>query len=110
MKPEALSEDGGLLPAEALVVEGDKSIATSRGCDPWFGSSHSRSLSLGARHSTPRCSVASAGWRQSLSRRNDDDDDDDVVVYRREEVGVCVLAQTDQGHGQGLRQTNMIMQ
>lgn len=92
MKPEALSEDGGLLPAEALVVEGDKSIATSRGCDPWFGSSHSRSLSLGARHSTPRCSVASAGWRQSLSSRNDDDD---VVVYRREEVGVCVLAQTD---------------
>lgn len=92
MKPEALSEDGGLLPAEALVVEGDKSIATSRGCDPRFGSSHSRSLSLGARHSTPRCSVASAGWRQSLSRRNDDDD---VVVYSREEVGVCVLAQTD---------------
>ena len=92
MKPEALSEDGGLLPAEALVVEGDKSIATSRGCDPWFGSSHSRSLSLGARHSTPRCSVASAGWRQSLSRRNDDDD---VVVYRWEEVGACVLAQTD---------------
>ena len=37
MKPEALSEDGGLLPTEARVVEGDKSIATSRGCDPWFG-------------------------------------------------------------------------
>lgn len=33
-KPEALSEDGGVLP-EDLVAEGDKSIATSRGCDPW---------------------------------------------------------------------------
>jgi hypothetical protein len=36
MKPEALSEDGGVLP-ETLVVEGDKSIATSRGRDPRMG-------------------------------------------------------------------------
>jgi hypothetical protein len=33
MKPEALSEEGGLL-LEPLEVESDKSIATSRGCDP----------------------------------------------------------------------------
>jgi hypothetical protein len=36
MKPEAFSEDGGVLP-EVLVAEGDKSMAaTSRGCDPWM--------------------------------------------------------------------------
>lgn len=34
MKPEALSEEGGLLLEPLLVVESDEAIATSRGCDP----------------------------------------------------------------------------
>jgi len=35
------------------------------------------------RHSTPRCLVASARWRESLSGR------DDVVVHRQKEEGAC---------------------
>jgi len=87
MKPEALSEDGGVLP-ETLVVEGDKSIATSRGRDPRTG----KPQLVFVRHSTPRCPVASVRWRESLSGRND------VVVYRRKDVGEgqgCVFRQVD---------------